>query len=302
MNFCRGFSAVSPTLILVACVACVVRARPLATTADDTDAMHYLIKYGYLEPGEDHQNPFLRHIALLQFQDYFGLPKTGRDDDDTMKKMEEERCDLRDPVSSTALEIFANVLNLPTAGFDVLSDVPGEGQQRSWFKCTLRWKIVKPSQNLKESDVRNIVTQAMKKYEGALNQDQNEYTFSIEEARDQEDPDIKLLFVTGNHGDTFTFKKKDGVAHAFYPTEGAIHFNDDSNWTIKSKDGIDFEPAVYHQIGHAFGMEHSRNTSALMNPIFKRADVPISLSADDIERMKKLYPPRFCERIHMDRT
>lgn len=40
---------------------------------------------------------------------------------------------------------------------------------------------------------RSVITQAMKKYEGALNQDQNEYTFSINEAADDTIPDIKVI-------------------------------------------------------------------------------------------------------------
>ncbi|CAF1524261.1 unnamed protein product, partial [Didymodactylos carnosus] len=42
--------------------------------------------------------------------------------------------------------------------------------------------------------------------------------------------DFEISFVTGDHGDEHPFDEND-MSHAFYPTDGRIHFNDKINWT-----------------------------------------------------------------------
>lgn len=53
----------------------------------------------------------------------------------------------------------------------------------------------------------------------------------FDEVRDEESADLKISFETGNHGDGYIF---DGpgmtLAHAFFPKNGRIHFDDDEYW------------------------------------------------------------------------
>jgi hypothetical protein len=60
--------------------------------------------------------------------------------------------------------------------------------------------------------------------------------------------DIDILFVRGKHGDGLPFDGPEGiVAHAFYPTAGALHFDADENWTLNQSGGINlFQVELYY--------------------------------------------------------
>ena len=54
------------------------------------------------------------------------------------------------------------------------------------------------------------------------------------EATDGENPDFKIGFYAGNHDDGFPFDGAGGtLAHAFFPTDGNVHFDATEQWTDK---------------------------------------------------------------------
>ena len=107
------------------------------------------------------------------------------------------------------------------------------------------------------------------------------------------DADIKVKWVTGNHGDGHPFDGQYGVlAHAFYPYPsggsyaGQLHFDDDENWSVNGT-GIDVESVALHEIGHLLGISHSTISTAVMYPYY--SDIKRELESDDKEAVWDLY-------------
>ena len=84
------------------------------------------------------------------------------------------------------------------------------------------------------------------------------------------------------------FIKGGVLAHAFYPENGNTHFDDGEAWVI-DKEGIDLFQVAAHEVGHALGLEHSRDGNALMAPIYAGYIPNYKLPADDIAGIQSMY-------------
>ena len=86
------------------------------------------------------------------------------------------------------------------------------------------------------------------------------------------------------------------LAHAYFPTDGRIHFDDEerytetgstSGWWFWEKKSRSLLYVAVHEIGHALGLEHSNVKGTVMWPTAK-IGAP-TLHQDDINGIRSLY-------------
>ena len=104
--------------------------------------------------------------------------------------------------------------------------------------------------------------------------------------------------IPGEPTDSATFDGNGGVlAHAYYPSDGRIHFDEDEKWSYSGSTkgwwawtSTDSQSLVYvatHEIGHALGLGHSNDGSSVMWPTANLGNP--SLATDDVNGVNALY-------------
>ncbi len=84
------------------------------------------------------------------------------------------------------------------------------------------------------------------------------------------------------------------LAYAFFP-EGEslgihsdIYFNDAHNWTeMHTDDGFNLFKVAVHEMGHAFGLDHSDDENDIMYPTYQAND-DVLITADTIDGLRRL--------------
>ncbi|CAD5122120.1 DgyrCDS10569 [Dimorphilus gyrociliatus] len=211
--------------------------------------------------------------ALKKMQKFAGLKPTGNIDQATLGKISSPRCGVKDEENPKR---------------DKRSS---QGLYR-WPTTHLRncVRYENPTEMSNEV-IKEIVAQASQEYADVT-------SLNFETNNSPEDPileyfecDIVLYFHGPGINDcSYPFDGPKGtLAHAFLPTSGQVHFDQDETFSldINNLTAYDFKSIALHEIGHALGLEHSENSSSVMFPYYQTN--MRKLSQADIIAIQNLY-------------
>uniref|UniRef100_A0A8C4S1J2 Matrix metallopeptidase 30 n=2 Tax=Erpetoichthys calabaricus TaxID=27687 RepID=A0A8C4S1J2_ERPCA len=202
---------------------------------------------------------------LEKMQEFFGLKVTGKLDKTTLDVMKKPRCGVPD------ISRYGHFYGQP-----------------KWGKTDITYRITQYTTDLNKRDVDTAIAQAFKLYSDVIPLNFIQIYSGI--------ADIMILFKAGAHGDFFPFDGPYGtLAHANSPgpSEGGdTHFDEDETWTLSPR-GINLLLVAAHEFGHALGLDHSRDPSALMYPTYQYVDTRgYQLPRDDRLGVQALYGSR----------
>lgn len=245
---------------------------------DETEfALHYLQQYHYL-PSDNSSNHNTTE-AIETFQRFFGLSVTGELDEDTLHVMKKPRCGDPD-VGNDGIR----VRRYATVG--------------KWSKTSFTYYL-SYGDDMTKADQSRIIARAFKYWSDA------EPVLKFNRTNNYNKTDFRISFgrrrhrgVPGEKPCPYPFDGLGGVvAHAYYPPEGRVHFDDDEQftefggdvigwwWSQRRSTGLLY--TAVHEIGHALGLGHSDVKEAVMWPLAKFGR-PV-LHQDDIDGIHSLY-------------
>lgn len=82
--------------------------------------------------------------------------------------------------------------------------------------------------------------------------------------------DINIDWAEKKHCNGRSFDGPGGtVAHAFFPEDGRVHFDDEESWVLSgNSEGmkLNIHQIALHELGHALGLEHKNDLNSIMHP------------------------------------
>ncbi|XP_077988703.1 stromelysin-1-like [Glandiceps talaboti] len=236
-------------------------------------ALEYLQYFGYLgnidtKAGQLRTAEDLEE-AVRMFQRFANLTETGEMDAKTMEMMNVPRCGVPDMVGTSndarRRKRFAAIT--------------------AWPKTDLTYRITQYTNDLSRSVIDQTMARALNVWE--------EHTPLKFTQIYSGTPDLYIFFAPGAHGDGGPFDGPGGVlAHAYFPTNGDAHFDDDELYTDATFDGVNLFQVAAHEFGHSLGLSHSDVNEALMAPFYTGYQPSFQLHSDDIAGIQQLYGMR----------
>lgn len=243
------------------------------------DVKSYLHRFGYLSNFEystskvtDDRFDKSLERALLTYQDFHTLNKTGVLDHETISLMSTPRCGNPDIFNVTETKYFRDKFSRHYRFF------PGRPHRTQDHLYVVFKENVPPQ-------LVDAITRAFADWEPYV-----PLVFLKTLEPGGVVPDIRVQFFRGEHGDGHPFDGPRGaIAHASSGTGSALHFDLDENWQVGVvPDALDVATAARHEIGHLLGLDHSSVRSAIMYPSLGPQMVK-EIGEDDIAGIKELY-------------
>uniref|UniRef100_A0A8C7X6Y9 Matrix metallopeptidase 24 n=1 Tax=Oryzias sinensis TaxID=183150 RepID=A0A8C7X6Y9_9TELE len=256
---------------------------PLRHLSSSTFFLSSMLNYGYLRPHNNQTSDLKQekamHSALAAMQRFYGIPVTGILDETTKQWMWTPRCGVPDqPHTSRRQRNKRYALT---------------GQK--WREKKISYSISNYTPKVGQKDTQRAIRQAFSVWQMVTPLSFQEVPYS-EIKKEGKEADIMIFFASGFHGDSSPFDGEGGfLAHAYFPGAGIggdTHFDSDEPWTLgnPSSDGNDLFLVAVHELGHALGLEHSNDPSAIMAPFYQYMDTrDFQLPLDDLQGIQKIY-------------
>jgi hypothetical protein len=231
----------------------------------------FLTRFGYLaeRKGDVDLLNAESSRALRSFQTFNGLESTGTLTLETVKLMRTPRCAMPD------------LLPGEIGGPGVEDSDPFVFEGTPWAQATLRWFLSGGTPDV--TTEASIVQSALDTWTGVIPR-----TFVQQASATGSHFDVS--WQTGDHGDGTSFDGAGHVlAHAFYPQDGRVHFDDAETWSTSHGGGnTDLQTVSLHELGHTLGLRHSGNRDAVMYAFY--GGERRTLHEVDIKGMRSRYP------------
>ena len=182
-------------------------------------------------------------------------------------------------------DFLANESTMPVDDENISLKKRYEISSEMWEKKKLVYFIENESTSMSKTEAHNRIRWAFELWAEYI-------PVNIYESVDRSMADILIRFADGDHGDDYPFDGRAGVlAHAFYPPNGEVHFDDDEKFVIGTpkKGEASFYYTSSHEFGHSLGLKHSLTSKSLMSPYHPGPGTQIKLHDDDILGIQSIY-------------